>query len=325
MMRVQYLIALSVFMNLVVPNTNGHALLFPQATIRIPRAAGAFDHMLIDSERRRLLVAHTSSKALAIVDLGSGRLIRQIYVAGFPHGLVIDRARNRYLVGVSGEPQVIEIDRITLHTSRVLRLPRPVDAIALDTKRERLYADEDNGQHIWVLNRAGRIVATISTPQDSDKIEYDGTSDRLYQNFTTIDSTLVIDPARNGVVVRWSTLPARRPHGLVIDPKLGVLYVGGANGWIASLDRNTGRVVASSRIAMNVDQIALDAQRRRLYCASGDGFISVLDISTRALKLLSNIAVPSGAHTLAVDPASGDVWIAYGSERDDYIMKLGPR
>jgi len=259
------------------------------------------------------------------VDLASGRLERQIYLAGFPHGIAIDERRGLYLVATSGEPQVVAIDRQHLRIKKTVRMPGPVDALVLDVKRDRIYADEDNGQRIWVLDPDLRVVVTIATPQDSDKVEYDLHTDRLYQNFTTIDSTLVIDPARNEILARWSTLPARRPHGLAIDRTRGVLYVAGANGWLVATDVVTGRLLASVRIAPNVDQIALDAKRRRLYCASGDGYISVLDVSRREPTLLANITVPHGAHTLAVDPSSGDVWISYGTERDDYIMRLVPR
>lgn len=280
--------------------------------------------MLVDAPLHRLVIAHTSSKAFAIVELPSGRLVRQLYLAGPPHGIAIDTQRNVYLVGTSGEPQVVAIDRTSLAITRIVRTTGPVDALALDSRRDRLFADEDNGQSIWVLGPSGTVLATIHTPQDSDKVEYDAASDRLYQNFTTIDSMLVIDPVRAAIVARWSTLPAKRPHGLAIDHQRHVLYVGGANGWLTTLDINSGRVIATLRIANNVDQIALDVGRRRLYCASGDGWLSVVNV-TGTPTLVENISVPLGAHTLAVDPASGDVWISYGTARDDFIMRLVAR
>jgi DNA-binding beta-propeller fold protein YncE len=297
----------------------------PQPAIRIPRVVGAFDYMLVDDAKRRLLIAHTSSRSLAIFDLRTGTLERQIYLVGFPHGVAIDLRRDLYLVGTSGEPQVVEVDRRSLTIAHVVRMPGSIDAVVLDTHRDRLYADEDNGQRMWLVDSAGHIAATINTPQDSDAAAYDPASDLLYQNFTTINSTLVLDPLHNRIVKRWSTLPATRPHGLAVDEKLHVLYAAGTNGWLSVINLDSGAVIATARMASNVDQIALDAKRRRLYCASGDGFVSALDVTSRTPALLANIRVPAGAHTLAVDPTMGDVWIAYGTERDDFIMKLSAR
>jgi len=62
--------------------------------------------------------------------------------------------------------------------------------------------------------RTRRIIATTHTPRDSDKAEYDAQTDRVYQNFTTTNSLLVIDPATHAVRASWSTLPATRPTAL---------------------------------------------------------------------------------------------------------------
>jgi hypothetical protein len=77
-------------------------------------------------------------------------------------------------------------------------------------------------------------------------------------------------------------------------------------------------------IARNVDQIAFDADRDRIYCASGSGFVSVVHAGQAGLSHIADVPVPAGAHTLALDPSSGALWISYGTPADDYIMKLVP-
>jgi len=300
------------------------ALLTPQPPIRIPKIPGSFDYMIVDAPRHRLLVAHTGSRALAILDLDDGAVKAQLFLSGAPHGVVVDGKRDAYLVGTSIVPQVVVISRESLQISGTIRMPGPVDAIALDTRRDVLYADEDNGQSIWLLDRRGRIVQTLATPQDSDKSDYDPAADRLYQNFTTINSTYVIDAATARVVARWSTLPATKPHGIALDAAAQRAYIAGTNGELVALDTRTGRVASTAAIARDVDQIAFDATRQRIYAASGDGYVSVVSVHAGDLTRLGDIGVPLGAHTLALDPATGAVWISYGTQRDDYVMKLTP-
>jgi DNA-binding beta-propeller fold protein YncE len=280
--------------------------------------------MLVDAPMHRLLVAHTGSHAFAVLNSDTGALETQIYLTGAPHGIAIDLKRDAYLVSTSLVPQLIVVARRSLRVDSVIRMPGPVDAIALDTKRDRLYADEDNGQSIWIVDGAGRIAQALKTPQDSDKSEYDPASDRLYQNFTTINATFVIDAATSRVVDRWSTLPATKPHGIALDYARGRVYVAGTNGRLVSLDARTGKAISIAAIARNVDQIAYDPQRSFIYCASGDGFLSIVRADDTGLTHVSDVSVPLGAHTLALDPITGAVWISYGTQRDDYVMKLLP-
>jgi DNA-binding beta-propeller fold protein YncE len=298
--------------------------LAPQAPVRIPKAPGSFDYMLVDAPKHRLLVAHTGSHAFAVLNSDTGALETQIYLTGAPHGIAIDLKRDAYLVSTSLVPQVVVIGRRSLGIASIIRMPGPVDAIALDSKRDLLYADEDNGQSIWVVDGTGRIVETLKTPQDSDKSEYDQASDRLYQNFTTINATFVIDGATSRVVERWSTLPATKPHGIALDHARGRVYIAGINGKLVALDAPTGKPLSIAAVARDVDQIAYDSKRSLSYCASGDGFISVVRADDAGLTHISDVSVPLGAHTLALDASTGAIWISYGTQRDDYVMRLLP-
>lgn len=303
------------------------APLTAQPALEIPRDVGYFDYMVVDRKLRRLIAAHTGSLSLAFVDADQGTLIRQVYIGSAPHGLAIDERDGLYFAGTSGaEHSVIVIDRTSLKIVGNIRMPGPVDALAFDYTRGELYADEDDGDAIWVVNaRSRRIIATIHTPRDSDKAGYDAQTDRVYQNFTTTNSLLVIDPVTHAIRASWSTLPATRPHGLAIDSVRHRLFVAGTNGKLVAMDSATGRIAFSVDVAAHVDQIALDTARGRLYCASGDGSLSVVETGGHDVRLVANVRVPRGAHTVAVDPVTGAVWISYGTERNDYVVRLVPR
>jgi DNA-binding beta-propeller fold protein YncE len=297
-----------------------------QPPVIIPRAVGFFDYMLVDSREHRLIVSHTGSDTVDFIDTTTGALERQLYV-GAAHGIAIDEVGGRYFVGISGaEKGVAVIDRSTLALRTPIATPGPLDALVIDPKRHTLMADEDNGDSIWVISTTTqRVIATVRTPVDSDAAEFDPISDRVYQNFTTINAMLVFDPATFRELTRYSTLPATKPHGLAIDAPQGRLFAAGSNGKVVVLDMATGRLIAAVPIAPHADQIAIDLQRHRLYCASGNGVLSVLDERGGTAKLIANVSVPQGAHTIAVDPTTGAVWISYGTEHDDYVMKLLPQ
>jgi DNA-binding beta-propeller fold protein YncE len=88
------------------------------------------------------------------------------------------------------------------------------------------------------------------------------------------------------------------------------------------LDSASGTVLSSVEIASGVDQIAFDPANNRIYCASGKSGLSVVEVTADGLRLIGNIATPAGAHTLAVDPPTHAVWIAYAKENQSFLCKL---
>jgi len=111
---------------------------------------------------------------------------------------------------------------------------------------------------------------------------------------------------------------------LAVDSTRHRLYSAGANGKLAVLDTRSGALVASVDIAPRVDQIDLDPGTARVYCASGTGLLSVAQGTDAGATALGNVVVPRGTHTLAVDPKTHAVWIAYGGQQTDFLMKLTP-
>ena len=133
---------------------------------------------------------------------------------------------------------------------------------------------------------------------------------------------LVIDPAMNSVSKTWSSNPAENLHGLAIDAEVRRLFSAGGNGKLAVLDCSSGEVLASVDVVSGVDQIAFDAGNKRIYCASGRAGLSVVQETADGLTSLGAIQTSQGTHTLAVDPDTHDVWIAYAKGNESFIRKL---
>ena len=103
------------------------------------------------------------------------------------------------------------------------------------------------------------------------------------------------------------------------------MFSAGSNGKLVVLDTTSGTVISTVDIPPSVDQIDFDAARKRVYCASGTGLLSVVQETDTGAELVANITVPRHAHTLAVDPTTHAVWISYGAPDSDYVMKLVPQ
>ena len=296
----------------------GKAPLVPHPPVTVPGGPGGFDWMLVDRAQNRRYATHGGTKTLTVLDLNTGA-VRNV-AAGDVAGVAVDAPDGKVFTG-GADQKVVVLDNKTLAKIGEIAVTGPVDDIKYDPKNGRVYAAHDDGAEDWVIDaKTEKIVGTVAIPGAPEAFAYDAGTGRLYQNIKPADCVDVIDPATDRVVATWPTAPAKSPHGLVIDPATGRLFSAGGNGMLAVLDLKTGKVVASAAIAPGTDQIAFDARRRRIYCASR-GFVSVVQETAGGVRSLGDVPSARGAHTLALDPATGDVWISYGGASGSYLQR----
>lgn len=305
----------------------GGAALNATTPIAVPRPPGYFDYMTVDAKYRRLLVAHSATNQLAIVDTQGGQLIQQVDLGDNAGGagVAVDVRDGKYFVGLAAN-RVADINRKNMVLQAYITMPGPVDGIAFDTNNDTLYADEDNGTHVWAINaKTDKLIATIALPGAPEYVDFDPVSNRIYQNIKPAPSAIVaINPTTNSIAATWPVAPATRVHGLAIDGASGRVFSVGINGKLAVVDDKTGAIITTVDVAARVDQIAFDPGLKRIYCPSGGGVMTVVQETADGATALDNVAIPRGTHTVAVDPNTHDVWISFGSPTGDFVEKLTP-
>ena len=299
------------------------ALLQGQAPIAVPGGSGRFDLLEVDADNNRLLVPHGGNQSLDVFDLTTGARLKQIPTGG-ANGVAVDAKGGKYFVGAGDANLVAVIDSKTLAKIGEIPLGGPVDALAFDSRRGVVYAGHDDGTEVWAIDAAtDKLVETIDVPEGPEIAEYDPQSDRVYQNIKSQALMLVIDPQTRAIESRVDTSPAGAPHGLAIDFATGHLFTVGS-GYLAEVDLKTGKVIAQAEVAARIDQIAFDPTHKRIYCASGNGVLSVVQETAAGLKSLGEAPTARGCHSVTVDPKTGAVWVAYGNKTGGAIMKLTP-
>lgn len=316
-------LAISGSIALLLAGGRADVLLTAQKPIPIPGGAGGFDWMRVDANSDRVFATHKGTKTVAIVDLKADTALPSVTV-GTAQGVAIDRRDNKIFLGDDEEHKIVILDYTTLAKTGEIPVSGPVDDILYCPKNGMVYADHDDGEDVWVIDaKTEKLVATVKVPSAPEKLEYDRTSDRIYQNIKSNNTVQVIDPATNKVEKTYDTAPATGPHGLVIDGKTQRLFTAGRNGKLVAIDLKTGSVIANADIQKGVDQIAFDRGTRKIYCAC-QGAISVVQETDAGLKVLGNVTTPKGCHTIAVDNKTHAVWTCYSDGTGSYLLKLTP-
>lgn len=285
-----------------------------------------FDYLGADSDRRRIYAAHTGSGALTVVNADNGAVLGQVDV-GLLHGVAIDPVNGHVYTGDSEVRTVNDVDPVGMNVASSVAVPGLIDATLYDAKYHHIYADEDDGTRIFVVDaRTMKLVGTVSLP--GHKPEYlaiDPRTHRLYQNIANLSEFVVIDPDTLRVVQTVQTPEIVSNHGLALDGERGHLYIAGRNGVLSVYDLH-GAHVASLKFGRRSDQCAVDAVRHNIGCA-GDGYITVFhDGGAQGVSLLGARQVDPDVHTLAFDTKTGFVWTAWAGKDGDFIQgfKVAP-
>jgi hypothetical protein len=290
--------------------------------VAVPISSG-FDYVTVDAERRRVYAAHTGSRALVIFDAETGAVEGQVRV-GPMHGVAVDPETGNVFTGNGESNTVSEVDPSTMKVLRSTAVPGPVDAIAYDAVRKRIYADEDGGTRVFVIDASSmHQIATVTLPgEDPEYLVVDPATHDVYQNINDVNEFVVIDPSTLKVKKVVPTPGITKNHPLQYDAVYHEIVVGGS-GVLAAYDRS-GQELGHTSIP-RVDQCSLDSSSHLIACAGG-GFITVLRTRPNAgPEQVAQVAVARGVHTTAIDPKTGNVWAVWAAPEGDFVQRFALR
>ena len=119
-----------------------------------------------------------------------------------------------------------------------------------------------------------------------------------------------IDPATRSVERRFPVGgDCAGNHGLLIDAPARLAFIACEdNARLVVLDLRAGRVTARFPVGDQPDVLAFDAGLGRLYVAAESGIVAVFGRRGRTLDPLGKAFLADGAHTVAVDPRTHEVF-----------------
>src|SRR5271165_2559857 len=180
-----------------------------------------FDYVTVDAQRRRVYAAHEGSQALLIVNADNGQVLGQVRV-GPLHGVAVDPATGHVFTGNGTDRSVSEVDPVAMKVLDTADVDGAPDAIAYDPVLHRVYAPEDDGTRMFVVDTT-TMKQTAVLPIPGHKPEYlaiDPKTHKIYLNIDDLNQFVVIDPSSLKVVQTVSTPGIEHNHPLQLDAGL---------------------------------------------------------------------------------------------------------
>ncbi len=288
--------------------------------IALPKGGGGLlsimDYLTVDG--RTLWATSESTGAVYRIPLGAGPLLTGVTMFpgdGEAHGVARDPESKVAFVTRSASDHVDAFDAASGAILEHIHVAPDADGMIFDPADRLLYVVNGDPNLATLIDPTTRAkVGTIALGGKPEFAVFDPRTGLIYQNLADVGVVAVVDVAHRAVVDRWPLKPCAGPTGAALDVANRRLFVVCGDARLVVLDLASHKVVASLPIGGGPDSVAYDAGLRRLYATGKSGVLSVIrQDSPDRYRTLSAINLHYGAHTLAVDPVTHRVYVAYAS------------
>jgi DNA-binding beta-propeller fold protein YncE len=267
-----------------------------------------------------LFVTSETSGGLIKVALDPDRVaastVSEMPGPGAAHGVALLPEANIGFLTRSKESSVDVFDATSLQQLGRIPVADDADAILYIPSADLIYVANGDAKLATLINPKTRAtVGIIRLPGKPEFPALDSRTGLLYQNIEDVDLVAAIDVEKRAVVGQWSLAPCKGPSGMAIDAERRRLFaVCSENAMLVVFDLDTHRVVTSLKTGGDPDSVAFDRTLRRIYSTGRTGQLTIVQQdSPNEYRVVDRIRTHYGAHTLAVNPVSHRVFVAYAS------------
>ena len=279
--------------------------------IELPRVEGRIDHLSVDLDGRRLFVAALGNNTLEVADLTGMKVIKSVAGLDEPQGVRHLPAVRRIVVANGGDGAVKFFDSGTFGATSTAKLSGDADNVRFDAKAGRVYVGYGNGA-LAILDADGKLMGDIRLAGHPESFQLESAGPRIFVNVPSAGQIAVADRDKHTVVTTWPVTAARANYPMAVDEPHHRLFIGCRNpARLLVYDTESGRMITSSEIVGDTDDLFYDAAKRRIYVAGGEGFITVLDQQDPDRYVVSQrLATAAGARTALFVPELGRLFLA---------------
>lgn len=292
-----------------------------------PGGPTRFDYQWVDSASGRLYIAHLGADSVDVFDLRAGKVIGVIECLPSVHGVIAAPERHTVFATVTGQKQLAIIDDRTLAVTARVPAGEYPNGLAYDPRTNRVFVSNNKGLGIAVVDvNRSEPLAGIDIGGGAGNSQYDSVSGHVFVTVHKLAVLVEIDPGALKVVARHPLKGVRSCHGLLIATELHLAFAacGGEGGpKLLTFDLEARRQSSLETIAPQVDVLAFDPGRRRVYVSSSTGRIAVFDVAAdRRVTNAGEGFVGPNAHTVSVDPESHRVYFPLENLRGHAVLRV---
>jgi DNA-binding beta-propeller fold protein YncE len=276
-------------------------------TIKLEGKAGNLDHLAVDAKGQRLFVANKPNDSLDVIDLKTGKLVKQIADQGKASGVAYSEDLDRVFVG-NGAGTCNAFDCKEYKPAFSAKLPK-ADNVNYHAGKKLVYVA--HGDTISALDaETGEVKATVALPGDAHGFWIDEKAGKLFVSLTKPSQVGVVDLAKHEVTDKFPLTLAAANSPLALDAAGGRVFVGcRKEPMVVVLDAKTGKELAGVAIPGDIDDLLFDAKSGRLYAICGGGALAVIERKGDKYEVVAKVETPKSARTATISPAGDRLYL----------------
>lgn len=281
------------------------------ADIPLTGRASRLDYVSFDPTSGRLYIAHLGDSMLTVVDTRTQKVVGDVNDLKNVHGALAVPQLHRIFATATGSNELAVIDDQSLEILARIPTGRYPDGIAYASVENKIYVSNKLGHSDTVIDAAtNKVVGTIELDAETGNTQYDVVSDKIYVAVGGANQLVEIDPRADKIVNRYDLAGCKGAHGLLIDGERSLAFAACEdNAKLAAFDLKAKKLLAIYDVGNDPDVLAFDKKLRRLYVAAESGVVTIFDERENgALAVIGKARLAAGAHTVAVDSATGRVF-----------------
>ncbi len=275
----------------------------------IPLGGGIkWDYLYFDAPSDRVYVAHGPD--VTVVDVKTDHVIGALKNLPGSHGIAVDPGTGLVYADSAGDSVVVAFDPATLKPVATAKVLPDADGINFDPASKQMFVSGGDGDGFTpvstVTHKAAPDIALGTSPEFHVA---DGAGNE-YVDLVDANQIAKIDTSTNTITAHFATGACQHPKGIAIDPASARLFASCGNGTGIAMDVTNGTIIATFKIGRGTDAAGFDPKRKRFFSSNGDGTLTVIsETGPNDFTLLGNVKTAPGARTMAVDPATGRIFL----------------
>ncbi len=278
-------------------------------TATVPLGApDRWDYVVFDPATQRIYVAHGT--AVTVVDATNLVVAGSLGGLDGAHGTAPVPALGKVFADSGKTGTVTDYDARTLAPRATIKAVGDADGMIYDpASRQVIVLGGDSASAGFIDPRTDQLTATLALGGSPEGVAVDGQG-KMFVALADRDEIAVIETATHRILARWALPDCHAPHGLARDPASARLFASCPAGQMAVVDADDGREIALLPIGKGTDSAVFDPVRRLALSADGDGTLGIVAETPSGARALGTVPTTPGARTMAIDPATGRLFIA---------------
>ena len=281
-----------------------------ESKIALGEVRGRIDHLAFDLMRRRLFVAELENDTVGIVDVGTGRLLRNITDLKGPQGLGYLRSTDTLFVANGGDGSLRMFEGAEYREVGRIQLKEDADNIRIDPTTNQVFVSHGDGAIAIIDASSRRKISDIELSAHPESFQLDKRTNRIYANDPSGQAVVVIDRNIGKPIAAWKTGNGSNFPMALDEASDAVLVVFRSPAKLTAFSALTGSIVTTVDTCRDADDMFVDAQRKRVYVSCGQGVVDVFSTAGGAYKHLGAVETSEGARTSLYVPEIDRLFVA---------------